>query len=488
MACADPRARFFPRERSPSTRLALALLASAILLTACDPPSPIMLVDLRTDLQPGVEFTEIVVELSQVPLPPIGIDQTSVVARGTVAMTDEFLATPGRVAELADHPAGSYELRVSLLARAPGASEPSVFIARRVLVELRENLIVTVLITRSCVDVVCPRDGDEPSLTECLGGECVDPSCSPETPELCPPPACESDADCPDRVLACEVPQCIEGACYGTPTCAEDEYCHASGSCQPIVCMMDAGLDGGMVECGEPGEMCVEGACIGPCTGLEEGASCGDSGETCRGGLCLGFCADQPNGTPCETGSRMCFEGECVGQCVGQPNGTSCGSTTRTQWTTCDYSGTCDESAEQTRTVTEHVCMSDACTTRRSTERRPCSRSVANGTRCGGTWLRCCSGTCRDLRTNRFCGSCAVDCTTAGLTCAGTGTGGYGCRGCSTNAQCAGLLAGGATCYLNFCQCQCGSDGVCSGAGCGSNFSCHDCPGVNFCAPFGGGC
>ncbi len=466
-----------------------ALAALATLALACEAPRPVMLVDLRTDLQAGAEYDEIVVELSQLPLPPGGIDEGAVVARRDAAMGDDYLSRPGRVAEIADRPPGSYEVRVSLLVH-DGAAETRV-IARRVLVDFRENLIVTVLITRSCVGVECPREGDDLTHTECLGGECVDPTCSPETPEACPP-ACTSDADCPERVLACETPQCIDGACYGTPTCADDEYCHASGECEPIVCMMTPDVDGGMPECGLPGEVCVDGACVGPCTGLEEGASCGDEGETCMAGRCVGPCTDQPNGTACGTGSMMCFEGACVGPCVGQPNGTRCGTTTRTAWspTHCgNFGGTCDETGSQTRTVTEHVCMSDACTTRRSTERRSCTRSVPNGTRCGGTWLRCCNGTCRDLRTNRYCGSCGVDCTTAGLSCGRTPTGGYACRTCSTNAQCANLLAGGATCYQSFCQCQCStSNRVCSGAGCGPSFFCHDCPGANYCAPFGGGC
>jgi hypothetical protein len=86
-----------------------------------------------------------------------------------------------------------------------------------------------------------------------------------------------------------------------------------------------------------------------------------------------------------------------------------------------------------------------------------------------------------------------VSCAAIGRTCAATGTGGYGCRGCTTNAECISEHDGAATCWdvgapPAFCQCQCPANGVCANAGCGANFFCHDCPGHNFCAPFGGSC
>lgn len=450
-----------------------------------------MLVDLRTDLQAGAEFSEIVVELSSDALPEAALAEEAIVARRPASMGDDYLERPRRVADLIGLAPGSYHVRVSLLAREGGA--PRVVIARRVLVDLRENLVVTVLVTRSCVGVVCPREGDEPTLTECLGGECVDPACSPETPELCPPP-CTTDADCPERVLACETPSCIDGACYGMPTCGPDEYCHASGSCEPIVCMLEPGADGGVseeVSCGAGDEVCVDGACVGPCTGLADGEPCGDEGETCMAGRCVGPCTDQPNGTPCGTGDMRCLDGACVGECVGVPDGTRCGSTTRTAWSPRDcgnFGGPCDESGYQTRTVTQHVCRDGRCVTQRSTERRNCTRTVQNGKRCGGRWLRCCDGVCRDLRNNdRHCGACRVNCAAAGLRCE-PANGGWACRGCSTNAQCENLLAPGATCYQGFCQCQCGSNRVCSGHGCGANFYCRTCPGTNTCQPFDGSC
>jgi len=81
-----------------------------------------------------------------------------------------------------------------------------------------------------------------------------------------------------------------------------------------------------------------------------------------------------------------------------------------------------------------------------------------------------------------------VDCSSRGLTCASTGSGGRACRGCGSNTQCENLLNSAATCYTtggsSFCNCQCGGGAsVCAGGGCGGNFFCHDEPGHNYCSP-----
>jgi len=117
---------------------------------------------------------------------------------------------------------------------------------------------------------------------------------------------------------------------------------------------------------------------------------------------------------------------------------------------------------------------------------------VSDGTGCGGGNV-CCSGSCVSIRTNSRCGGCGVSCSAIGRSCASTGTGGYSCSGCTTNAECRSILNGSATCFdvgspPAYCQCQCPSNGVCADGGCGAGFFCHDCPGTNFCSASGGGC
>jgi len=455
---------------------AIGLLA---LLVGCDPPGFLLLVNVRTDLQPGAEFQEVSVELVE----PARPGDAGAGRFYAVSPEDDFLPGVTQVAAIADLPPGPLTARVSLL------HEGRPRLTRNVRLMLDGPQALVVLLTRSCESLVCPQDGDDPEATECLGNACVDPRCTPDTPEHCPVP-CAADADCVDAVAPCHDAQCVEGACYGRPRCVSGEYCHASGDCEPTLCRDASPEDA--VPCGEFDEVCVDGACRGPCTDRPEGASCGENGEACTMGACVGPCTGQPEGTPCGGPDEVCTaDGACLGPCTGRADGERCGATSRTSWTSCRYDGPCDDRGQRSRTVTTYACEAEVCVRRRAQETDRCDRTVQNGKSCGGRWRRCCSGSCVDLRDDRNCGACRVNCRSEGLRCQGTGTGGYSCRRCATTPQCQRLLNGAATCWPeggDGCECQCGSNGVCRGGGCGRNFYCHDCPGRNFCAPFGGGC
>ncbi|MEQ9076456.1 MAG: hypothetical protein RLP09_21550 [Sandaracinaceae bacterium] len=571
-------------------RPCLLALSLALWLLGCASNDTSLIVDLRTDLVPGYQFTGI----------------TTVVrhAEGSMAQVAEEreFALPGedylsgvRIAQMDGVPTGSLAVEVTLydMLNVP-------VISRTVVVRLAQAHAVTVLITDSCRDVTCPGAGDDPSFSACVGGRCVDPRCSPETPEFCGDGGCSSDGECTTQ-SACARPMCIAEECFAVAddsACAANELCDLRAGCvlrpdvdagpgcpstetscadgvdddcdgqidcadsdcldvscddgsvctENDVCQMDGTCGGDALDC-DDGEPCTDDSCD-PTTGCahtNNTASCDDGfwcngADSCRDGACQdhgeppcpSFCNEMTmaceecrddadcgsvsfggwsgcggfSGTCDETGTQSrtvttprCMAGVCSTEvtmesrsCARTTEDTTCGSTTYSGWGSCGgYSNACDQTGTQSRTRTRRLCRSGSCANVNNSESRGCSRTVSDGTSCGGTWSRCCGGVCRDLRTNGNCGGCGVNCNAIGLSCANTGTGGYSCRGCSTNASCQSILNGSATCYNvaappAWCQCQCSGNGVCSNGGCGAGMFCHDCPGTNFCAPFGGSC
>jgi hypothetical protein len=452
-----------------------------------------------------------------------------------VAGSEDFIRGT-RVAELDEVGAGRRFVRVSL------RDASGRFLARRTLdVTLTGSFAATILLTRSCQAVECPAPAGSPELTECQAGRCVDPRCSPSTPdpELCPV-ACESDAECDAELEWCEGRAlCRSGGCLcedGT-TMTDAGVPDTGPACPPTETACQDGLDDdcdGLADCADPdclGASCDDGfycttddrcGADGACTDTdptcpsfcnEGSASCdecagdADCGAVSTGAwsACGGFA-----GTCGESGTwsrtvmtPRCSAGTCTvesssetGACTRDTDGTSCGSTTTGSWGGCGgFAGGCDTTGTQSRTVTTRTCGAGSCQSMGTSESRGCTRTVTNGTVCGATAYHvCCGGGCVDTRNNNArCGSCNVNCGAIGRTCAANGAGGYSCRGCVSNAECQSILSGSATCWNvsappAYCECQCPSDGVCANAGCGANFFCHDCPGHNFCAPFGGGC
>ncbi len=193
-------------------RLALVLMLNV----SCSEQPASLRVDLLSDYVSGVEATTVVVRLAS--------DDSDGEER-VFELRDESLTDGVRVAEFLELSAGSYMLNASLRRRSG-----VVLGERDVRVVVRGNTGVTVLITRSCEAIVCP-DGD-PSATECFGGQCVQPECTPENPDACP------SSMCPDTPCVggseCARARCLVGQCVLVPNddeCAATQYCDPDNGC-----------------------------------------------------------------------------------------------------------------------------------------------------------------------------------------------------------------------------------------------------------------
>lgn len=340
-------------------------------------------------------------------------------------------------------------------------------------------------------ELVCDdgEDGDCDGLTDCLDPDCSNQACSDDNGctenDACVDFQCVGvGMECDDQ-NPCTDNTCVEGACTfvnNSVACDDGFWCNGADTCDQGACSIhsDAPCE----------QFCNESK--NTCDQCASDADCGTQ-EIGEWSQC------QFAGTCPTTGTRTrsvktprCVAGACTletsqesGMCTrASTNGTSCGSVRYGNWSSCKYSNACVETGSRTRDVFTPKCSGGACSEVKTTQSGSCSRNVTDGKSCGGTWMRCCNGTCRDLRTNKYCGSCAVDCTEKGRTCVSSGNGGYHCTCANSNAQCQALYNNAATCYQNRCNCQCSSNGVCVNGGCGPNFYCHDVPGQNYCAPF----
>jgi len=221
------------------TRIALLIAALATLVSGCQGEID-LLVDLKTDLRPGLEFDQVRTELlTEVP------SGGSVVGARLVeqpAIPEADYIVGQRVAELSGVAAGQWVVRVQLHGSGTLVAE------RIVQLELDSPYAVTVVVTRDCRGVTCPGAGDDAVAVTCLGGRCVPPTCEMPSDEDCGPPACAISRDCPTPAAACASPRCDEGICYSLSRdadCAADEYCDPDVGCVPRVAM-----DGGMSDAG----------------------------------------------------------------------------------------------------------------------------------------------------------------------------------------------------------------------------------------------
>lgn len=143
-----------------------------------------------------------------------------------------------------------------------------VVVSRLVRVEIDGTTGVTVLVTRDCRSVTC----DDAVATTCLGGQCVDPRCVEETPELCRDDACSDASDCPTPAacaravcerVACTV-ETIPDACPRGQVCDPERGCvdPACGSCDDSnFCTADSCIDGMCVYDVRDGSECGPGRC-----------------------------------------------------------------------------------------------------------------------------------------------------------------------------------------------------------------------------------
>lgn len=298
--------------------------------------APEIAVELRTDLVAGVEFDAVRTSLD-------GLDAPRRAAR----LGEDFVRSL-RVAEFPSLAPGLHAVTLDVL------DGRTVVLSRRVTVRLEGSLIVSVVATRDCRGVVCPTS-DAPGATECLGGACVEPSCSAEDRASCPMAECRTNDGCP-RSAPCVVPLCAAGVCFEAVddgTCAPTEICVPGRGCiaRPPEAgdaavgpdapgAADAGDDagrdagddgGGPVDAGrdagdasDAGGVIDAGRDAGPDAGPDAGFDAGfDAGTRC-GSEGLACCA----GSACGAGT-VCVGGTCR-RCggLGQPccAGSACGA------------------------------------------------------------------------------------------------------------------------------------------------------------------
>ncbi len=221
------------------SRISFLALASCLAL-ACAPPSGLT-VDLKTDYVASDQFAYVRTEVS-------GAAFTDALVAGTVTTVrarDGYLAGV-RVAELPDIGPGTYFVRVSLL-----TSEDSVLASRVTELRLTTRYSMTTIVSRSCEGVVCPRSG-APLLTECNNGFCVDPTCSPETPDACAETRCASRAECesdPRALSECGSVECTDGVCLVS---ADSTLCASGERCGAVALTCSGPRDAGMPDSGPP--------------------------------------------------------------------------------------------------------------------------------------------------------------------------------------------------------------------------------------------
>ncbi|MCZ7685997.1 MAG: hypothetical protein M5U28_47455 [Sandaracinaceae bacterium] len=262
------------RVRAVTIVAAFALCAT----TACDPPAPALVVEVRTDFVPGLEFVAVRTEISRHP------DGPTFVGAVPAVLGDPYLERV-RLAELSGLSPGTWHVHTTLsdaLGRLVASQVTSV--------ELRTAQVATIVIDRDCGGVECPSIEEDPSRASCIGGECGPATCTEETPSGCPV-ECTVDADCPSS--RCASGRCSVGICLLAPTtgaCAADEWCDPDVGCVPLEARdagtPDAGRDAGVPDAGAPNAGLPD---AGP---LDAGR---DAGSPC------GFAMCRSDGLPCGT-------------------------------------------------------------------------------------------------------------------------------------------------------------------------------------------
>lgn len=212
-----------------------ASLLTALVLLGCDGGTAQggLVVRLKSDLQPGYEFSEVRTTLVGVPTSSEG---TQIVR----ALTSEHPAyLSGReVAVFEDVLANEPVVQVLVM------TGELVILERHAVARIEGGgaAVVTVLATRDCRGVTCPGVAGAPNETECVGGACVPRSCTPERPGTCPPPPCSRDSDCETRGIECARSRCADGRCL---LAADESLCGAGEQCA-----LDVGCIGSAVDAG----------------------------------------------------------------------------------------------------------------------------------------------------------------------------------------------------------------------------------------------
>lgn len=215
-----------------SQHQALALLA--VLAVGCEGDVSLV-VDLRTDFVPGVEFVAARTAVD-------GRVDDRVAARGDDFLRGIRIAEPGRFGR------GVRDVTVTLL-----DLDGRELVQRHTVLNHDSDFAMTMLITRDCRDVTCPGAGDAAELSTCIAGSCADPTCNERDRSGCPADECAVATDCP-AAAACAEAICVEGTCLYAPAggaCGDALYCDPEQGCLPIPTPGDAGTpDAGTPDAG----------------------------------------------------------------------------------------------------------------------------------------------------------------------------------------------------------------------------------------------
>lgn len=443
----------------------LCLLSLSLLFASCNAPEARVEVALITDAIPGLEFHFVELDLfangGQTPL-------LSRSARVQVATGDRY--QPARtITRFLPVSPGSYHLEARLVAR--DGVRP--VLDRNLDIDVREDMRVVIRLDRACITVECPGSG-EAGATECVGGQCEDPTCA-SSPLTCPThTGCTSAADCP-RSSTCATSECVDGVCFAFPNpdaCPATSYCDLERGC--------VAYEGGDV-CGQP---CTLGECgVGRWScGTDGTMTCTPflvrpPGEPCGDGVCdgTGACEACVPGAPCETGNACevgvtdCSTGTQVCMATGpRMAGTAC----RAASGVCDTAEVCDG--------TSVTCPSDARVSA-GTECRASAGDCDAAEVCDGTSAACpadalqpstyvCRGSVGACDTEERCDGSSAVCPADGRASAGTV-----CRGatgaCDSAEVCDGAAAAcpsdvlrGAGSVCRAAASSCDVQEVCSGS------------------------
>ncbi len=380
------------------------LLVGSLWLCACASGTSTLTVDVVTDLCPEVDGAPRCLE-ARFDTVVVSLDRGLTVARAPRA-DDDYLEGQ-RVAALRELEPGTYALTVELL-------ESGVLVARasRSIEIVHTVHSARVVLSSECAGVRCPGPSDDPAATECVSGQCVDPSCF-DAPASCGP-LCASDAECVASV-ACGEARCVENVCIEIlrdARCGAGERCLRELGCfggvlegDPCTTADDCGATDFICcgnECRQPdcddGNPCTDDACTREgCVNDPIDAACDDhvycnGADSCRDGTCSVHVGDPcPGGTSCVEASAACVSCTADADCPGAseaPVG-GCGG----------FDDTCDESGTQAWRVTTYRCVASSCVAEPRDEMRACTRD-RTGVSCGSGDETCRGGAC-------VCGSSA---------------------------------------------------------------------------------
>ena len=277
----EMRAMF--RQRWASTLLLCALCCAGN--SACDDAEAVYLVvKLRTDYQPVREFSSVKVTVDAQP-------------HDRLANIDGAYVRPGEPLARFDglSPVDKRAIHVSL-ARLGGNELAST----TVLIEHRQDIELTVSVTRDCSGVRC--DALNGLARRCLAGSCVDARCATGNESFCANALvpCQ-DSTCTTQSM-CATASCVEGVCFEdaqTHNCAADEVCDIDVGCVPGSvpgdctttpdCLLDnASLGCVSAVCAEESQLCVYD--LAPDGMAPAGSDCAAMSGMCMRGVCLLHC------------------------------------------------------------------------------------------------------------------------------------------------------------------------------------------------------